>query len=120
MDGPNGGRTNVTGTLPFEMVLLPSLETLAIPDEYLRGSIPKEWSAMTSLSKLPGEVNIDILSRLIPLLFCSCSGQLLLAANFLTGTFPDYLFGKHSAIKRIQLAGNKFNGTLLPFESSTL
>jgi len=117
----NREKNNVEGTLPFEMVFLHNLERISIVNEYLKGSIPHEWSSMTALRKSENEVAINLyLAPTFCFNYSTSTGQVMFRDNSLTGTFPEFLFGEDNVLEVLHLGENQMMGTVMPFNSSTL
>ncbi|KAK9936652.1 hypothetical protein M0R45_013481 [Rubus argutus] len=125
---------SLPGLLPPELVKLPYLQEIDFAYNYLRGTIPQEWTSMklTYLSVYVNRVSGDIpkeLGKMTTLTFlCLEANQfsgtlpselgylvnlqtLMLSSNRLTGNLPDTFAGLKN-LADIRLSDNNFTGTI--------
>jgi hypothetical protein len=101
----------LSGSLPFELALLPNLTVVLLDDNEIQGSIPESWSTMSNLERL--ELRGNGLTGTFPesiLLNNPKLETIILGSNSFTGTIPT-LIGSVSLID-LRLEGNRFNGTI--------
>jgi Leucine-rich repeat (LRR) protein len=108
---PGQGGNRLSGSLPFELALLPNLTVVLLDDNEIRGSIPESWSTMSNLERL--ELRGNGLTGTFPesiLLNNPKLETIILGSNSFTGTIPT-LIGSVPLID-LRLEGNRFNGTI--------
>ncbi|KAG6395594.1 hypothetical protein SASPL_141717 [Salvia splendens] len=106
-------KNNLNGSLPIELVGLPSLDELDLTRNFLNGSLPPDWSSMGSLRII--SVLGNRLSGPIPKEYGSITSleELVLEANQFTGNVPGEI-GDLPRIRRLLLNSNNFTGELPP------
>ncbi|KAJ0264080.1 leucine-rich repeat receptor-like serine/threonine-protein kinase [Hirschfeldia incana] len=128
---------DLSGSLPKELAGLTSLQEIDLSRNFLNGSIPPEWGALSLVDlnllgnritgPIPKEIgNITALSRL-NLEFNQISGKLppelgnlpniqrlLLSSNNLSGDIPS-TFAKLTTLTDFRISDNQFTGTIPDF-----
>ncbi|XP_057766378.1 probable leucine-rich repeat receptor-like serine/threonine-protein kinase At3g14840 [Salvia miltiorrhiza] len=104
-------KQNLNGSLPKELVGLPSLQVIDLSRNYLDGILPPEWGSMESLWKIA--VLGNRLTGPIPkeLAKISALEELVLEANQFTGGIPPE-FGDLPRFRKFQLTSNNLTGDL--------
>ncbi|XP_042025425.1 probable leucine-rich repeat receptor-like serine/threonine-protein kinase At3g14840 isoform X3 [Salvia splendens] len=106
-------KNNLNGSLPIELVGLPSLDELDLTRNFLNGSLPPDWSSMEFLRII--SLLGNRLSGPIPKEYGNITSleELVLEANQFTGNVPGEI-GDLPRIRRLFLNSNYFTGELPP------
>ncbi|GAY34831.1 hypothetical protein CUMW_013580 [Citrus unshiu] len=101
-------RCNLSGTLPRELVQLPSIQKVDFAYNYLNGSIPVEW-ALLQLKFI--SVFGNRLSGNIPSHLANITSLTDIEANQFSGTVPEE-FRKLVNLETLRLSSNQLSGSL--------
>ena len=133
----SGRRATVMGTIPSEIGLLTSLDTLKFPDNLLTGPIPTEISRLSNMrvlffwvNYLTGTIPHDIFQTMTDLEHISLAENWLLSGtipefgylddftgleldiNILTGTIPSSMYDNLPRLDYVRFDRNKLSGTI--------
>lgn len=102
----------LSGTLPPQVGLLTSLETLNLDDNSLQGGLPDEVGNMTQIIKI--DLTTNQLTGKIPITMGNLMNleQIYMEQNQLTGNIPRALASP--PLKYVRLSSNNMRGTVYP------
>eukprot|EP00798_Chlamydomonas_sp_ICE-L_P026789 gene26789-4377_t len=109
-----GGTTTLTGSLPSEWSSLSSLASLELMDSGAEGPLPPSWSLLTSLTSFQATGNSN-LDGPMPSEWSSLANlvTLDLSSNALSGALPPS-WSSLSGLRKLDLSSNSLTGPLPP------
>jgi len=106
------GDNRLTGTLPMEMTLISKdLINIDVSKNQFTGSIPVGLGSLTGLSSFTGNEN-DFSGQLAGAIFNDRMTIFDVSQNRLSGLIPNGLFNLGTSLTLLNLAANKFEGTI--------